>query len=107
MAVCTCKENGRRYDDVQWDTRGCPLHCDHSHINVWAAEWYCDCGSAWNRHRMIITADIALMIGHPELSGEVGYTHLGDLYVGGKMIRWMDDAAEQNNTRRRRAQETT
>lgn len=72
MAKCTCKENG--------DTRGCPRHCNHSHINLWAAEWYCDCGAAWNRHPIIITESIAVSMEHPELSGEVGYIQEGELF---------------------------
>ena len=50
---CTCRENGRRYGDVQWDTRGCVLHCEHPGINTQAPDWVCSCGAtgqkpAWN-----------------------------------------------------------
>ena len=76
MTVCTCKENGRRYGDVQWDTRGCPLHCEHPGINTLAPQWVCSCGASYGFRRETPPS--------PRQDGE----------------------AEQNNTRRPLAQET-
>lgn len=49
---CKCRKQlvnaGTPYSFIKLDNYGCPQHCTHHGINIFASDWRCRCGASHN-----------------------------------------------------------